>query len=219
MKKVIYRGLIIPLLCSFSPRMGTYGTVGITICSYGDIEENDSLLYTGHSYLIIENNRSWSLDLGFYQLSPFAKCTIGKWGNVGTFESGSNSLDANADGVFFNREAYIFSNLLETTVDCARLYVEVDQGLFLQRMYRDDYSNPHYLVEHAEIYDIGLNNCACFARDFFYLATGIYLSMGLLPYELRNSILNNGGITDNSTLFDKDEYFRYDNQGNCYVYQ
>ena len=67
------------------------------------------------------------LNLGYYDLNLFSKCTIGLWGgdgNSGSSYSENRSTDTNKKGVYFNKGAYILTKdeFLKYTFD-GDLYV------------------------------------------------------------------------------------------------
>ena len=221
--KFVFCPLIL-FLCSFVPRTGTYGTVGITICSYNDTNKIAiPTLFTGHSYLIIENNRSWPLNLGYYNLDPFSQCTIGLWGgdgNSGSSSSESGSGDTDTKGVYFNREAYILTRdgeNAERTEDCVRYHTEVDQGLFSSRMLSGK-NNIHFLIEKADTYSLGSYNCSIFAADFFERATGLDIGLCSNPQYLEDSIKAFTNYFYSNDNFSREQFFKYNCDGDLYVY-
>jgi hypothetical protein len=204
--------------------MGTYGTVGITICSYNDTNHIAvPTLFNGHSYIIVENNRSWTLNLGYYELPPFSQCTIGLWGGNGLSDSSSSesgSGNNNYKGVYFNREAYILTRDgedAERTEDCVRYYVEVEQGLFSSRMRYGD-NNIHFLIAKADTYNLATYNCSIFAADFFERATGLDIGLCSNPQFLEDSIKAFDGHFFSNDNFSKDSFFKYSSEGELYVY-
>lgn len=219
LKKFVICSPLIFMLCSFAPRMGTYGTVGLTLCSYSQYTSSGSTSSgIGHSFVILENNRSWTLDLGFYTLNPFAKITIGLWGNDGFTENSSGgSLNSDVDGVFYNREAYAFTYEYIMPTDMVRLYKEVETGVFLDRIdnYQDDLN---YLQAKAESYQLIGYNCSNFAAEFFSKACAMYFGVIASPEVLKTAMLLQGGKNDNSQIFSSNTYRRYTLKGNIHVY-
>ena len=214
--------LLFPLcfLCCGFVRSGTYGTVGITICSYTEttISDDPASLFEGHSYIEIENNRSWSLDLGFYQLPPFYKCTIGVWDASTSGGSSSDTRGSFDDGIFFNREAYIFSHTDEQPTNCLKYYKEVDVGTFITRMYDND-ENEHFLKIYADYYSYADFNCSQFVGEFYKIATQEdVLPRYVTPLLLRNSIRLLINHRQDNSCFSASSYFRYSQNGDGYVY-
>lgn len=217
-KKIIFAPLVL-FLCSFAPRMGTYNTVGLTLCSYSTYTSSGIVSSgIGHSYVVLENNRSRPLDLGFYQVRPFEKITLGLLGNDGFTENNSSgSMNAEVDGIFYNREAYVFNHYYEWPTDMVSLYAEVDIGVFGERIANYD-GDLNYLQAKAEDYALIGYNCSNFAAEFFSIATATYLGVIASPEVLKTAIRLAGGSDDNSRVFAADSYWRYDADGEMYVY-
>jgi hypothetical protein len=221
LKKISYIFFVIPLLCSFTRSGGTYDTVGITICSYTNITnaEEGNVLNGGYSFIEIENNRSWSLDLGYYQLPPFYKCTLSVWSSPYNNPYSIESTRLIDKGLFFNREAYMFNHTNMQPTDCLKYYVEVPQSVFSQRMHDGDFSNDHYLKTITESYNSTTFNSSRFAQEFFKKATNLdILPLYGTPTYLRHSIGNLLGHTSDNTVFEKSEYFRFNSNGVRYDY-
>ena len=221
MKKILLIPLTL-LLCSFAPRMGTYGTVGITMYSYTEYTSSSSTSYgLGHSFILLENNRSRSLDLGFYNLPPFEKCTLGLWGNDGEYDTPLDSdLEVSEDGIFYNREAYVFTHVYVDPTDMVKLYREVPVGDFLSRISNFRNSEKTYLEYNAEQYALLGYNCSNFAADFFAISTQMNFLGIASPDTLCSAIRNAGGeeAIASDDIFETNLYWRYTNDGNGYTY-
>lgn len=218
--KIIFLAPLLLFLCGFA-RSGTYDTVGITICSYTSATntETSSVLSGGYSFIEIENNRSWSLDLGFYQLPPFYKCTLSVWKSPTNLPESVYDARLIGQGLYFNREAYLFNHTDIQPTNCLKYYVEVPQGTFLDRMYNGDFTGEHYLKTIAESYSSINFNSSRFAYEFFYKATQLdIIAQYGTPTHLRHSIQNLPNHTQDNTVFEKDSYFRYSVGGTCYEY-
>ena len=217
---------IVLLLCSFVEGNPSYGYVGVTICSYNDTNLIETpTLFSGHSYVIIQNNRSWTLDLGHYQLPPFAYCTVGLWGGSGSSSSSSSesgSSNSETRGVYFNREAFILTREgenAERSENCVRYSVSVLHGNFVSRMYQNTSNNQHFLIEKADTYNLAAYNCSQFATDFFERATGIDITFCANPTYLMDSIMGFENHYTDNTNFSKEEYFKYTVNGDVYYYE
>ena len=221
MKKI----LLVPLtlfLCSFTPRMGTYGTVGITMYSYTEYTSSGATSYgIGHSFILLENNRSRSLDLGYYSLPPFEKCTLGLWGNDGEYDTPLDSdLEVGEDGIFYNREAYVFTHEYADPSDMVKLYREVPVGDFLTRISNFRNSKLNYLQYNDEQYALIGYNCSNFAAEFFAISTQMNFVGIVSPATLRSAIINAGGSSAvaSNEIFETNLYWRYTDNDTCYTY-
>lgn len=214
--------LLVPLvlmLCGYT-RSGTYNTVGITICSYTQATNTSigTVANAGYSFIEIENNRSWPLDLGFYNLPAFYKCTLSVWSGTHNLPSSVGTPRGIGQGLYFNREAYLFNHTDISPTNCLKYYKEVDHGDFLDRMYNGDFTGTHYLKTIAEC-NISNFTPSMFVREFYYKATGEdSLPLYGTPTHLRHSISLLYGHRQENTVFDKTEYFRYSTNGTLYVY-
>lgn len=220
MKKTFLLMPLVLFLCSFAPRMGTYGTVGITLYSYTEYTSSGSTSYgIGHSFVTLENNRSWTLDLGFEQLAPFGKCTIGLWGNDGSNSSSNEGRDVSCDGIFYNREAYAFSTLYDNPTDMVKIYSEVDVGHFLIRI-SNFVGEENYLQYNAEHYSLLGYNCSNFAAEFYAIATQTDFGVISSPSTLRTKMINtfNAVSATKDEIFESRNYWRYNDDGDCFVY-
>lgn len=212
---------LIPLLCSFTPRVGAYNTVGITLFSYTEYTSSGSTSYgIGHSFVMLENNRSWSLDLGFDTLGPFSKVTIGLWGNDGSSSSSSDEgWNVLTDGIFYNREAYVFTTKYDNPSDMIKLYREVNCNDFITRI--SNFSgNKNYLEANAEQYSLLGYNCSNFAAEFFAITTLCDFGPVASPATL-NAAMNNRYDPEPATkneIFETYSYWRYKNDGTCQTF-
>ena len=220
--KIILMFPLLLLLCSFT-RSGTYGTVGITICAYTQATNasDGNAISGGYPFVEIENNRSWSLDLGYYQLPPFYKCTLSVWENWNDGIQNVTAPRSLTSGLYFNKEAYLFNHTNMQPTDCLKYYVEVDHGLFLDRMYGGDFVNgTHYLKTIATQFSNITFNSTRFVREFFYKATNLDILVQYgTPIQLKHSINLLLNHTQDNTVFSSSNFFRYDNFGNSYAYQ
>lgn len=219
MKKILKKLLFVPLtllLCSFTPRMGTYGTVGLTLYSYSEYTSSGSTSSgIGHSFVALENNTSWPLDLGFYTLPPFGKCTLGLWGNDNINDyTGDISIEACADGIFYNREAYAFTHNYGNPSDMVKLYREVDSGQFISRI-SNFRGNQNYLQYNAEQYSLIGYNCSNFAAEFFAISTQMDFGPILSPQALCGKMNDFGAspAVAQEEIFQTNNFWRYLNDG------
>lgn len=220
MKKKLLLAPLVLLLCSFAPRMGAYGTVGITLYSYTEYTSSGSTSYgIGHSFVMIENNRSRPVNLGFCNLAPFSKYTLGLWGNDGSSTSSNEGWNVLTDGIFYNREAYLFSTLYDNPTDMVKIYEEVEASLFETRIsnFRGDTT---YLQYNAEQYLLLGYNCSNFAAEFFAIATADDFGLIGSPAALRGAMLGREDVqtANKSEIFSTNTYWRYTNNGERFDY-
>ena len=224
--KVIFLTPILLMLCGFT-RMGTYNTVGLTLCCFTQYETNSvnrASFQEGHCFVIVENNRSSTLDLGHFTLGPFESCTVGSWnspGNTVYYQSGDAFLFPN--GVYFNREAVMFNEPGFEMLNCIKLYREVPISTFLANMYADDDDNTnndtHFLIKKANTYSLSYNN-AEFVVDFFETAINeTLIAMPNVVSQVYHSMQFLSGVTYNNSIFSKFYYYKYSVSGGCVTYE
>lgn len=224
--KIIFLLPILLILCSFT-RMGTYDTVGLTLCCFTEFDDEslniEDPLNNGHCFVIVENNRSYSLDLGHFSIGPFESCTVGLWNSAGNtiyHQSGDGILYPK--GVYFNREAVIFNQPGYSPSNCIKLYREVPTSTFISRMYADGDNNTnndtHFLVDKANTYHSAYNN-ARFAVDFFETAINeTLIAQYSFVINVYHSMQFVSGVTYNNSIFSKFYYYKYSVSGGCVTY-
>lgn len=226
MKKInsIFILPIILLNCSFT----NYNTVTITIYSYTqsyNYVNNTMLDKPGHSFITLTNNYSWPLELPYYTIGPFSTASIGLWSGTNDSSSSSGSLgSSNApgySGIYFNREAYIFSHS-ENMLDCYQYTFEFSRSEFLNDKTLNFFKNNN------DYYDLFSFNCSCFVIDLLKCFTDYNLYnffdsiLGTAtPEMIKNSMKNlfkDKVIESNEISITSSNFQKYNRQENKMMY-
>lgn len=202
--------------CSFT----NYYTVGITIYSFTEsynyiTSESNTI---GHSFITLTNNYSWPLELPYYTVGPFSTVSLGLWSGINTSSSSSGSFGSSNtegySGIYFNREAYIFSHQ-EDMIDCYQYSFEYNGGDFLSNKTLD------FFKTYNDTYNLFNFNCACFVIDLLKCFTDIDLYSGMIgvatPGGLKTNmkkVFKDAVIESNIMSFKTNEFQKYDGNEN-----
>lgn len=163
MKKIILL-LTFFFCCSFTPY--SYGEVIITFGNLTFSSSNNTLFenLSGHSFLIIENDYSYPLDLGFVQISPFTEVTVSVFPSSGEKKK----------GIYFDRESYAFTHNPAPTYESS-IYIRevISVGDFNSRIVNAN--GQHYFELYNDSYNAINFNSAKFAVDIFKTLTNTTL--------------------------------------------
>ena len=153
-------------------------------------EDLPRLNFSGHAYVVVQNQMNYSFYVGDYYLAPGEKISIGLWGQG---PSGSSSGNINHSGVFYNLERYRFG-VYENPQNDVHLTCTVDSnelGTINSKIYQK-----------RDYYNLLSYNCSSFACELWNIASGESLSAGWIntPDYLRYNMMNYSSYTY-STIF------------------
>lgn len=203
MKKIKLMALLLvsPLLCSFTSYdsekivleyHSLYKAVYI-LDSYGNNIESQQK-YTsglGHSYIVVHNTRSTSVNVGYYTLQPNESVSVGLWtsgaigSSVASFKNFESSASASVQhsGIMYNYERFHFTTLERPKDD---VYVTADLTLSklneLSTIIKNQNNN----------YNLIWYNCAHFATEIWNKVTnknyynGWFRDPGAICNEIRS---------------------------------
>lgn len=117
---------------------------------------NDGL---GHSYVIIKNLTSYSINVGYYTLSPNNQVSVGLWtsGALGSSSNSSSSLQKH-NGVIYNYERYHYY-YLEKPVD------DIYAKTTISNSKLNEVSN--IIKDKNDTYNAITYNCATFSTELW----------------------------------------------------
>ena len=206
--------MCMPFLCAWTDP----GYISIEICSfykYATISNPTTIKEgAGHSFVIIYNNTSSNITVGYYTLSPNDCVSVGLWqkgagggsssgGSSGNSSSGSSS-GADYNGIYYNKELYYY-NFEETMIEPERYETNISTSTLAQ------ISNK--IIAKNGTYSLITYNCAHFATEIWNMvdsSANWYTGWFRGPKALRTDIKNKyNGYTSTSSSLEQKTSFRH----------
>ena len=192
--KIVFAIPLILMCCSFSPY--AFGNVRITLAAMfhpsGDISLIERM--SGQAFLIIKNDYSWPLDMGYFDLGPFETVSVGLY--MPTIH-GNTTLKK---GIYYNREAYNLTHNIITT-QLRGITTEISVGTFDTKI--KDSNGRHKFEVYNDSYDSNTFDSAIFALEIYNsLTDSTILSDYDTPHpnEVYNALLNISSETNQQVI-------------------
>lgn len=213
--------LIFPVLlcCSFTPRV--FGNVSITLAATRfDIPSVNNPLNNfttwennGQAFLIIKNDYSFPLDMGYFDLGPFTSITVGLFPPT---IYNNNSLKK---GIFYNREAYHFKKSEMVPDGGVRgVTVEIPTYQFEQNIINEN--NEHLFEYYDDTYNFNSFDSVDFAIGIFNRLTNQNLYEQYVDsnaYNLQLKLILDGyvdNIASSALMPNPTSFFCFDQNNN-----
>ena len=168
--------LIIPILlcCSFTPRV--FGNVSVTLAAMGftysttnnPLNHDITWQPRGQAFLVIKNDYSFPLDMGYFELGPFTTVS------VGLFPSSTYYGMSLKKGIFYNREPYHLSHdEIFSSGGLRGVTIEIPTYQFEANIYNEN--NQHLFECYDDLHEWNTFDSADFALEIFNKLTNANL--------------------------------------------
>lgn len=203
MKSKIRLVLFLSLLCRPILSSYTSGEISLEWHAFTKairLSDNKSSGGIGHSFIKINNNKNYSVTVGYYTIKPHDCVTIGLWTNSAAGSSSSSSSDSSIKpnknfkgGVLYNEERYKYTIVENMTNN-------IYTSMTLNQTHIDTLSK--ILKSKNSTYNVITYNCATFTTDIWNQLNGTkyWTGWNQTPGSVMDDIDDYSYTKDNNVL-------------------